>query len=416
MKKAIVFAGGGSKGAYQIGAWKALNELGETFDIAAGTSIGSINAAFYVQHDFDAAYELWQQLRAGDIMANGINLDKSFEMIFSQRDQLIPFVKNYINSKGADVAPFHEMLKKSYDPERFFASDVDYALMTVKFPSMEPVCVRKNDITDRENGWKWIAASAACFPVFPVMEIDGESYIDGGYYDNIPVASAFSLGADRVTVIDLKPENNHEGYIRHPWVTYIKPARDLGTFLNFDREVLDRSIKLGYDDTMKAYGKYLGRLFTFLPAEEKEKYSSLSQLFLGVLTEMEAAFDFSGTVRFQRINKQPGCTSILSAKCADGKADEVGMFIAALETYLTLLGYDDLKEYTLDDLLYELKTDVDGLYPMLEFDARDAFNKMKEYIEKKTSEKNPELKKIDDDRQRLIITAFARTLQKMTLF
>ena len=29
MKKAIVFAGGGSKGAYQVGAWKALNELGE---------------------------------------------------------------------------------------------------------------------------------------------------------------------------------------------------------------------------------------------------------------------------------------------------------------------------------------------------------------------------------------------------
>ena len=58
MKKAIVFAGGGSKGAYQVGAWKALNELGETFQIATGTSIGSINAGLYVQHDFDAAYEM----------------------------------------------------------------------------------------------------------------------------------------------------------------------------------------------------------------------------------------------------------------------------------------------------------------------------------------------------------------------
>ena len=41
-KKAIVFAGGGSKGAYQAGAWKALEELGEHFDIATGTSIGSL--------------------------------------------------------------------------------------------------------------------------------------------------------------------------------------------------------------------------------------------------------------------------------------------------------------------------------------------------------------------------------------
>ena len=55
MKKALVFAGGGSKGAYQLGAWKALEELGERFQIATGTSIGSINAAFYVQHDFAAA-------------------------------------------------------------------------------------------------------------------------------------------------------------------------------------------------------------------------------------------------------------------------------------------------------------------------------------------------------------------------
>ena len=41
-----------------MGAWKALNELGETFQIATGTSIGSINAGFYVQHDFEAAWQL----------------------------------------------------------------------------------------------------------------------------------------------------------------------------------------------------------------------------------------------------------------------------------------------------------------------------------------------------------------------
>ena len=78
-KKAIVFAGGGSKGAYQLGVWKALEELGETFDIATGTSIGSINAAFYVQKDFEPAAQMWSEITAGDIMANGISFDVSFE-------------------------------------------------------------------------------------------------------------------------------------------------------------------------------------------------------------------------------------------------------------------------------------------------------------------------------------------------
>ena len=54
MKRAIVFAGGGSKGAYEFGAWSALRDVGQSFDIAAGTSIGSIIAGFCVQDDYDA--------------------------------------------------------------------------------------------------------------------------------------------------------------------------------------------------------------------------------------------------------------------------------------------------------------------------------------------------------------------------
>ena len=49
MKRAIVLAGGGSRGAYELGAWQALDELGESFDGFFGTSIGSLNAALMAQ-------------------------------------------------------------------------------------------------------------------------------------------------------------------------------------------------------------------------------------------------------------------------------------------------------------------------------------------------------------------------------
>ena len=173
MKKAIVFAGGGSKGAYQIGVWKALNELGESFDIATGTSIGAVNAAFYVQHDFDAAEEMWSNIDVSGVMVNGINFEKSFDAIFGQRDQLIPFIKTYVNRKGADVTPFLDRLKHYFNAEKFFGSDIDYGLMTVRYPSFEPCEILKEQMTDRENAWKWIAASAAAFPVFPAFEVDG---------------------------------------------------------------------------------------------------------------------------------------------------------------------------------------------------------------------------------------------------
>ena len=413
MKKAIVFAGGGSKGAYQVGAWKALNELGEEFQIACGTSIGSINAAFYVQHDFDAAYEMWSELTADSIMANGINMDRSFETIFSQRDQLVPFIKNYISSKGADVRPFHEKLKAFFDPEKFFGSDVDYALMTTEFPSMTPAMIRKSQMAaDPENGWQWLAASAACFPVFPVMEIGGKSYVDGGYYDNIPVAPAFSLGADRAVVVDLKTENNHEGYLRHPRVTYIKPTRDLGTFMNFEREVLDRSMRLGYNDTMKVYGRYYGSLYTFIPNREEARYREMAAAFIDLMTRMEADYDFSGTVRFQRINKSPGCATLLAERCPRGKEDELHFFIAALELYLKLIGRDDKPEYDFDELLYELKSEVYGLYPMLEFAADDAFARVKDFAAGRAGKNNPELKRFEDLRYAIVVTSVVRTLQQ----
>ena len=413
MKKAIVFAGGGSKGAYQVGAWKALNELGENFDIATGTSIGSINAGFYVQHDFDAAYAMWSELTAGAIMTNGINMDRTFESVFSQRDQLVPFIKNYINSKGADVKPFHDRLQSYFNADKFFGSEVDFALVTTEFPSMNPVTVRKSDMArDKANAWQWMAASAACFPVFPVMEIGGKSYVDGGYYDNIPVAPAFALGADEAVVVDLKTDNNHEGYLHHPRVKYIKPTRDLGTFMNFEREVLDRSMRLGYNDTMKVYGRYYGGLYTFIPQHEADYYKDIAAAFITLLTRMEAAYDFSGTVRFQRINKVPGCTTLLAEQCPTGKEDELHLFLAALEMYLKLIGINDEPEYDLDQLLYELKTEVYGMYPMLEFDAKEAFARVKAFAAEKTGKHNPELKRFEDARYAVIVTSVVRTLQQ----
>ncbi len=423
VKKAIVFAGGGSKGAYQLGAWKALQELGESFDIATGTSIGSINAAFYVQNDFAEAEKMWSEVTAGDIMENGINLDVSFETIFSQKENIIPFFKNYLNTKSADNTPFMNTLQRYFSKEKFFSSETDFALMTVNFKGyghsdLVPVEITKADMAAYgDDAWKWIAASAACYPVFPVMEIDGQQYIDGGFYDNIPIASAIKLGAAKIVVVDLNTENNHEGYLRHPSVTYIKPSKDLGSFMNFDRNVLDRSIRLGYNDTMKAYGRYLGMHFTFLKDETGERYiEELSARFLEILSLMEAEFDFSSKVRYHRVNKLEGCTSILGEYCKKYSPTPQDIFVAALELLLRVLEYDDEKEYNAGELLYSIKTELDRIYPLLEFGTETSFPRVREFIQEKTGKKKlGPFRKIDEDRAMLILTSLMRAFQKASL-
>ena len=51
-KRAVVLSGGGTKGAYEIGVWRALRELSVDFQIVTGTSIGSINGAMMAMGDF----------------------------------------------------------------------------------------------------------------------------------------------------------------------------------------------------------------------------------------------------------------------------------------------------------------------------------------------------------------------------
>ena len=48
-KTGIVFSGGGGKGAYAIGVWKALREFGmdQNIQAVAGTSVGSLNGALF---------------------------------------------------------------------------------------------------------------------------------------------------------------------------------------------------------------------------------------------------------------------------------------------------------------------------------------------------------------------------------
>lgn len=413
-KRALVFAGGGSKGAYQVGAWKALRELGEDFEIAAGTSIGSINAGLYVQNDFDAAFEMWNHLDVTSIMTHGINFDKTIEGLVSQRDQLLPFLKTFISSKGADVTPFHDHLKKNFDAEKFFASEKDFALVTVKYPSFSPVEIYKKDMAPYgKEAWQWFAASGACFPVFPVMNIDGEEYIDGGYYDNIPIAPAFKLGAKEVLVLDLKTEKNHEGYIHHPRVKYIKPSRELGAFLNFEKDALRFSINLGYNDTMKAYGKFLGLQYTFIPKDEDtEDLEEVAARFIELLTVSEANFDFSKAAKRQRVNKLEGSTTILSGMLGIDRPTDTQLFIAALESFMKLCSYDMDETYALMDLLFRLKSEVDGMYPMLEYDMDTAFSYVTNFAKSHADPKNPELKKLEEDRMMLIFTSLIRALQQ----
>ena len=139
MKRAIVLAGGGTKGSYEVGVWRALNELGIDYQIVTGTSIGSINGVFMASGEYERAYTLWDTIRMENMMEDGINLTETLEGMLEQKDAIRPFLKKYMKNKGADISPFNAFIETMVDEEKLRQSEVDFGLVTTQFPSLKGV-------------------------------------------------------------------------------------------------------------------------------------------------------------------------------------------------------------------------------------------------------------------------------------
>lgn len=410
MKKAIVFAGGGSKGAYEYGVWKALRELGEEFELAVGTSIGSINAGFYVQDDFEAAGELWTEMNLDTVMNNGMNFEKSFNAMYEQRENIAPFLKTYFkDGAGADITPFLDCLKKYANEEKFFASPVDYALLTVRYQGMLPLEIMKKDI---QPGYfvQWINASCACFPAFPRCEIDGQFYLDGGYYDNLPIATALRMGSDDITAVDLRRDATHPGYENHPYVKYLKPSRELGSFLCFEREVLDSLIALGYNDTMRAYGRYAGKRYFLDDApEQKAARAGMARRFLRKLTAAELTHELTRRSVLNRGLRGGPYFEALAAY-SEGAATADSIFLAALELALEKSGADDQMVYTAEEAANWLKSAYAEIRDVAIFDITAAASAIKKWGEEKGRGIFSDFKRSDPEPEDYIIALFMNVL------
>ena len=351
MKTAIVLAGGGSKGSYQAGVWKALRELGVEYQIVTGTSIGAVNGALMVMGDYERAERLWHTVTVEDIMAHGMNLKHDMDYYFENRDQLLQFAKEFAASRGADITPYRELVHREFDEKLFLKSHVDYAAVTAKFPSMQMVEARKSEMTPGAIE-QWLIASSSCFPVFPLCEIDGQSYIDGGYADNLPISTAFRLGAEQVVAVALKPDAFEKNYPHHPLVKRIVPSRPLGPFLDFSPGILQKNFCLGYVDALRAYGRCFGEHYAFSPLGV-ERLLDAARAYLLWLLRWELCFDGSGVQSMlDRFTKE---TRLSDQIFSHAHGDLLSASVAGLETLMELLGYAHEEIYEIDELLPELR-------------------------------------------------------------
>lgn len=259
-KTGLVLSGGGAKGAYEIGVYIALKKLRKKIDIVTGTSIGAINGMLIAQKDLKGALKFWNHVNFKTIYD-----EKEFPPMEDPKlaQVYIQYAKGFINEGGLDIYKMKDMFDDYFKPKRFFKSNIDYGLVTYNFTKQKPVLKTKSNLT-KKNIKDYVLASASCYPAFKPYIINNEMYIDGGYYDNMPINLAIDLGAEEIIAVDLRAIGfKKEIKDKTVDITYITPQNKLGSFLVFDKKEARRAIKLGYNDTMKKYNKLDGDKYTF---------------------------------------------------------------------------------------------------------------------------------------------------------
>ncbi len=266
--KGLILEGGGTKGAYQIGAYKALIDLGIEFNGVAGTSIGALNGAYILQNDIEVMEEIWLKYDYTHFM----NIDeetyekyKNVDFTTKSFNTVIELMNKARKNEGIDISPLKKLLQDTLNEDAIRNSKRDFGLVTVTWDKkinphpMYLEQIPKGRLVD------YLIASAS-LPIFKLDKIDDKLYLDGMFFDNMPISLLADKGYEDLVVIRLlddflgkKNLNKHQDIN----IKTIIPSEYLGGSLNKDKDSVKRNIDLGYLDTMKAYNRYEGIKYYF---------------------------------------------------------------------------------------------------------------------------------------------------------
>ncbi len=385
MKKGLALCGGGSLGVYELGAWKALRELGYDFDIITGTSIGALNGAMIVQDDYEKLYDLWSNLKIDKIMNNGFDIEEVNIRKIIRHSDFKTFLASYVKRFGGDIKPFKEMINYYLDCDKIRNSDKTIGVVVTQFPTIRKVEMVLNDLSN-EDMFNYILASASCFPVFPICKINGKQYIDGGYNDNLPIDFNLKLGASSVIAIDLKPYVTHKEYLNNPLIDYIYPKWDLGSFLYFDETHLERNRLFGYYDVMKYYNKYDGFRYTF---NKTKKYDKIANKLVNEIMKDIIYFNTNKKKNYIKMDNYSNIFDYLN-KHIFKKATNYDYFIKSLEEIALIYEISPKEVYDIESLISLIKKEIPKFkYSTIgeEFILLDSDGKKREFINKSDKRK-----------------------------
>lgn len=270
---ALALGGGGSKGAFEIGAWKAFREMGLRFDHVAGTSIGAIIGALVAMDAASEAEEMWDNLRMDQCIAFDTPYPlKSADLMNLKNMRTL--AREMVTRHRLDTQPLRNLITGYLSEERVRNSPIRYGLMTVLMRSMTPQ-PRWIDEIPANRLIDYVMASAGLPGLAPV-EIEGRRFLDGGFAEVVPISMLRAQGCSRIVAVDLCAKSQFRSpVIDNMQLTLVHDPEDLGSMFDLTPATLTRNRRLGYLDARKAFGTLSGELYSF----ENTAYRTLTHRF-----------------------------------------------------------------------------------------------------------------------------------------
>ncbi len=352
----LALEGGGVKGAFHMGAVKALLEEGYEFGGVTGTSIGALNGAIIAQGDFEAGYRLWENMDAPllfDIEEAQYKklidrrIDKELLLKLAIRMGAI------IENKGIDTGKMRQVVESIVDEEKLRRSATDFGLVTVSITDLKPLELYKEEIPEGRMV-DYLMASAS-FPGFKLNPIGDKYYIDGGFYDNCPINLLARKGFEEIIAVRTLGIGVVQ-HVRYPGIKIMNifPSEDLGMPLAFSKDLIKRNLQMGYYDTMRSLKGLKGRKYYIIPEDEElifDIFRSLPDILVKELGKLLRIKEMPiKRMLFERVI--PQLANILKLNIASSYQD---ILIGLLEVLAEESGVNKYKIYTMNEFIEVIK-------------------------------------------------------------
>ncbi len=360
----LVLEGGGAKGSFQIGAWRALREAGIKLKGVSGVSVGALNGALICMDDPEKAEDIWHNINYSAVMDFNMNTGSILETAEE--------IKKLIKDRGVDITPLKKLLHETVDEEKIRNSHCELFATTFSVSDMKLLNI---DVKSASEGkMEEILLASAFFPVFKTEKLSGKLYTDGGGFNNVPLDVLVDRGYQDVIVVRIYgPGYEREKKVKIPEGTniyHIAPREELGGVLEFDKKRSRKNMALGYLEASRLlYGLDGRRYYIYAPYEEPYYFDrmmselELLKIYLESVLDEEALAYLDG-YRFYTENVFPELARELKLK---PDWDYKDMYLAILEELAVTFKISRYRVYKADELAREIHKSLlkaDGRLPL----------------------------------------------------